>query len=112
MKETTRREAVLLLRTARELVSEPARFTTHVLARRGPSTDSVHPTHAEAGCWCGYGAIIRAGHDLGLTINRRIDLIESLGLYWLYDLMNLNDNRGHAAVLDYFDLAIRKAEAA
>lgn len=104
---------VEILRAARELISDPSRWTQRWFAR---DIDGERTTYnsAKAACWCADGAILKCTDNaeyLSVNILDFMDYVicnESghkhacLGWY--------NDNHSHAEVLAIFDRAILLAE--
>lgn len=107
------KDALTVLRDARELISDPKRWTKGYEARdrRG---DTVWAGDKDAVCWCALGAVARATGRASISgiwseaATHALDLIafktRSVGP------AALNDRYGHEAVLAMFDAAIASAE--
>jgi hypothetical protein len=103
-----------ILRRARELISDPERWTTE-LAARDECNGSVAPWDESAVCWCAVGAMERAAHDLGVRVSSNAYSAAMERLYALSphnSVVQVNDVEGHAAVLALFDKALSEKEAA
>jgi hypothetical protein len=101
-----------ILRAARELLSEPHRWTTRFLARNGAG-QRVEPTSPAAVCWCLNGALSKVAAQAeweqiqeawkALTMAATGDQV-SVGLW------NDDPHRTHAEILDALDRASARAE--
>ena len=80
-----------------KIISDPACWTQSTAARDHQSR-SVRPLSAEAKSFCGFGALMRALHECGLTDRWLIEIFNALALT---QLIRTNDDRGHAAVLAF-----------
>lgn len=96
------------LRTARELLSDPTKWTRGEYARDRYG-DAVPSAHAEAVCWCAYGALDRAG--AGQFGDAREYLRGAADKLFDSFPACVNDEQGHADVLRMYDRAIELAEA-
>ena len=97
-----------VLRTARALIAEPTRWTRGVLGRAA-SGRPVMWHDGEACRWCALGAIHRAAYDL-VGDKERAEAIadEAIAACFAGNLSWINDNNGHATVLNLFDDALAK----
>ena len=97
------------LRAARETLSDPTRWTQGAYARSA-SGRRLWFESPSAVCWCAYGAL---GKHSGLhpEEGRAADFLRRAAdeLFDLYPT-EVNDDRGHAAVLSMYDLAIALAD--
>ena len=119
--------AIEVLRDVRELLSEPARWTTGEYARdaAGHETD---PSDGRAVSWCGHGAIYACGIARGMpTLGRIIrddwttgfdwakpllDALDTIGLrFGFRDFIDANDRGGREAVLRIVEYAIAELES-
>lgn len=98
------------LKAARELISDPDRWTTKASARDAEGRH-VHACDPDAVSWCALGAIVRSVgtrddlHDNDYASNAAIRLSNAL----TRDdsrVATVNDEQGHAAILALFDKAI------
>lgn len=107
------KSALTVLREARELISDPKRWTTQGYARdsQGEFTSALS---VRAVCWCAEGAVLRSASDpekcfvpfdILNEVARRIPKKTSGN-----QIVAVNDELGHAAVLRMFDAAIASAE--
>ena len=99
-------EAVAVLERARELISDPERWTQRAFARNsvGEATSASGPG---ATCWCALGAIAREEGRSGSGAVRQ--LREGAGLHGTgtyLGIADFNDVSTHAEVLAAFDKAI------
>src|SRR5262245_38742159 len=95
---------------ARELVSDPHRWTQGPLARTRDGL-GTQPEDPSAYSFCLVGALIRAAHDLmgenkqardfAMVVRTSIELLAELPDDGLIE--GVNDCEGHAAVLDLLD---------
>ena len=106
---TTVQKQVLI--NARALIADPAHWTSCTLARTADD-DVVDWYDRSATKWCAEGAIYRAAYDLvgdrkeATRIGNEV-ANSILPRRWLSrTLPNINDGRGHAAVLAVFDEAL------
>lgn len=105
-----------ILKEARELLSDPQRWTQKVYARNegGSSTREIQ----KAVCWCPLGALAKVG-GMNTPLDAGIILYDAqlrLAATTLRSAMGgnialFNDRRSHAAVLRAFDNAIQMMEA-
>ena len=92
-----------ILKDARELIGDPARWTQDAYARNvdGKTTDPLNP---DAVCWCAVGSIIK------FTGSRLTEFVLSKYANGM-SLISFNDNHTHAEVLSVFDRSIADLEA-
>lgn len=99
---------------ARELISDPSKWTTGKNARSSNRLP-VHPTSDNAVCFCSYGAVSRVTGDPDLhdgdprAIGYLDDAAEELFNKCASDV---NDDMGHECALAVYDRAIELARAA
>ena len=105
-----------VLRCARALIANLAYHTTGATARlaSGRSVSAIHP---DATCWCAFGALLRAEHDIGIAPLRYAAAIANdIRTHESRSISFINDGppptAGHAAALAAFDRQIRRYEAA
>ena len=98
------------LRAARDLISDPARWTQDELARDADG-EEICPTEELAVCYCSFGAIQRFTKENEMTDadNHLQDVC--LRLFGI-SVIELNDTHTHAEVLALFDAAIAELEGA
>lgn len=104
------KSALTVLREARELISDPKRWTQGAFARNA-SGCKTGILHADATCWCTAGALLKVSEGFKDEVGQANDFLDvaacqisSLGL------VGVNDELGHSAVLRMFDAAIASAE--
>jgi len=108
-----------ILRSAKELISKPERWTKKLCARTKFQQD-IDPTSDLAVCWCAIGAVIHETKSVP-RVNR--SRIEEAALTWLRKASKkfggdggmtsppwVNDRNTHDVVMSMFDEAIRLAE--
>lgn len=91
---------------ARELISDPAKWTTGYYARtaNGQCTNSENP---DAVCWCAFGALWKVSNSRSNSAN----LLETAANHLFHeDVVTVNDVMGHEAILKVYDLAIEYAD--
>lgn len=94
---------------ARELISDPKRWTCEQYAR-DKTGYPVNGNDDHAVCWCADGAL---GKVMNLPDGRYqpFQLLDSAcRSLFQTSIHNTNDNLGHEAILKAFDLAIQNAE--
>jgi hypothetical protein len=115
-----------ILTQARELISNPARWTQHALARdaNGDSHPLAHPYHdhphwdgirgydSEACSWCALGAIEKVSNaslntDSNSPPPARLALHRAAEKLYSLSTPEVNDTLGHAEVLNIYDRAIK-----
>lgn len=108
------KDALTVLREARELISDPKRWTQNHFARdrRG---EFISPIHPEAVCFCAGGALAKVDGTSFHNSEAHSSAWEALrhaskSLFGNSDPADVNDELGHAAVLRMFDAAIASAE--
>jgi hypothetical protein len=91
-----------ILIKARDLISDPKRWTKSTYARRQDGSP-CSALNAEAVCFCAVGAIARAtdGH-----FEPTVALVKQLKMLCGGDVIDFNDSHSHAEVLALFDKAI------
>lgn len=101
-----------LLKSARELLADPARWTQHCMART-ESQVPVNPCTAEAACWCASGAIMRQ-HEIPeedriaaiLALNQGVPGNFPQEHCAMTRVIKYNDSASHLEVLAMFDRVI------
>lgn len=103
--------ALDILIKARELISDPERWTQGAYAKDSSGRE-VYDSDA-AVCWCGIGALRRvAGYDY-LSRSKAIDFLHKTAREAGFDyFQDFNDSSTHAEVLAAFDRAIEAARNA
>jgi len=102
-----------ILRAARELISDPAKWTQGAYARSSKGEELYYGNNPEAVCWCAYGALEKvSGQKTFSEVPGNKQLEESCPNTNDNDLSvpAINDRLGHAAVLALYDRAIALAE--
>lgn len=97
-----------VLKRAREMITDVNRWTTHAAARRADGSRTCSACD-DAVQFCGAGSLWRAANELGVdgpTVAELSSFLSSDGL----SLVVVNDNQGHAAVLEMYDRAIAQLE--
>lgn len=92
-----------VLTQARELISDPARWTRGYMARN-KSGDAVSEKSPGAVCWCSIGAMMAVAGSFPNEIYLAWDVLEQLTGVGL--LAYFNDNHTHEQVMEMFDAAI------
>lgn len=99
------------LRAARDLISNPARWTHGVIARDADDRPVYYPLDPAACSWCAVGAVRCA---VGVSDERLDHAIMALTAHLdendTLSIASFNDTHGHAAVLDLFDRTIADLE--
>jgi hypothetical protein len=103
-----------------DLIKDESRWTTGAFARVAPDGEAVNCMDGDAKCWCLMGAMQRGSHDL---FNSRFyeyqlvdillnDMEQSLSTSSDYECQMtlgwLNDERGHAVVMEFLETYGRK----
>lgn len=96
---------IAILRRAREIISDPAKWTQGAFARDSQGS-MIPPNHTAACSWCAIGALSRAAFELKAPPGFGAGALDMLGA--LRPLNDINDEEGHAAVLDLFDKALEE----
>lgn len=97
-----------ILRAARARIEDPKNWQQgwYASTADGRRTMGSDP---DAACFCAYGALDNAGASESGEISA---LLEAAAVrLFNQDLIDVNDQEGHAAVLQVFDAAIAAAEA-
>lgn len=100
-----------ILIAARDLISNPARWTQNFLAK-DEYEYHVDPLSPDAVCWCAFGAIEKVGDDwksflLGKGASKF--LVEASEELFRDGVSTVNDTLGHQAILAVYDRAIELA---
>lgn len=93
---------VEVLKAARDLISDPAKWTTKAFAR-DTKGNAVVPYSTLAVRFCAYGAIDHVCQDDPVTKSMAL---AQLGRVSVRGIVHTNDIRGHQAILAAFDKAI------
>lgn len=114
--ETKQPPVVRLLKAARRLIGNKKRWTKGKSAA-DKKNYCVAPTSRKAVRWCAYGALLKQKAALRLRENvlERADSIldaASQDLTERSNYVDVNDKLGRDRVLEVFDEAIKRAEAA
>ncbi len=106
-----KQDVLKLLTEARELITDPARWTQNVMARNAAG-DKVHHCSTDATCWCGLGAMYRVTYHQATSENpvwvKAVTLLRANCTTRM--MVTENDSKGHEAMLTAFDRAIIKAK--
>ena len=94
-----------ILRAARELISDPAKWTQGAYARDEKGFQLCTGYDTGATCWCAIGALEHIYASMS-----ELEAIRYLTLAVSEWPAKVNDHKGHAAVLDMYDRAIALAE--
>lgn len=98
------------LQAARDLISDPKRWTQGWFAKDDQGTDT-HSLSPQAACWCSLGALTKAAgsgyysRELGY-LEKVLDAKTGQGV------SQFNDSHTHAEVVEVFDEAIKLAKEA
>lgn len=95
---------VEVLEAARNLISDPERWTIEVCAR-DKDYQACGSKNPNATKWCAIGAIVRYAADPIFKLNARKLLEDIVG-----NIGNYNDSHTHAEVIAVFDAAITAAK--
>lgn len=105
----TREQTISVLRAARELISDPARWTQDVMARDRDGVELRDGYDTGAVCFCAEGAIEHiTGHDLGFAhpaLAALVVAVRELGEGGVTPA-GYNDSHSHPEVVALFDRAI------
>lgn len=103
--------AAEILRAARDLISDPKKWTIGNDARSATGR-SVMANSPRAVCWCAQGAVHRAGADLDAERQAFIALRRAARRFdpGFSEPFEVNDGCGHEATLMMFDYAIADLE--
>lgn len=112
---------VEILQKARDLISDPARWTQDAYARDEHGREGAEPNDCDAVCFCSLGAIYRTTsidiaeylpYSVTLNLAQEMQAVETdtRGKCERY-IADFNDGHTHAEVLAAFDRAIEKAKA-
>lgn len=101
-----------ILIKARELISDPERWTQGVNARNRAG-GLTSPENDAAVCWCGIGALCRVAGDDDLHWAKAVVFLHKTAREAGFkDFPDFNDTSTHAEVLAAFDRAIEAARNA
>lgn len=110
-----------VLQQARDLISDPKRWTQGTYAKTKEGSIAYPPTHKDAYCFCSIGAIARVQNLLPVDAesSKAVGFLTQLvtgqpGVDDRWAIPEFNDSRTHDEVLQMFDFAIeaaRKEEA-
>jgi hypothetical protein len=95
------------LKAARDLISDPARWTQGCAARNA-NGESVDLMDEPAVCWCALGAIARTELVRGSGISDASKALRRVTPFGL--VAHFNDTHDHAEVIALFDAAIAELE--
>lgn len=96
------------LKAARDLISDPARWTQVVFARDSIGMD-VEPTSYRAVCFCSIGAIRKFERKMSDAEKTLLGVCSKIHDTYVEEF---NDTHTHAEVLALFDAAIAELEGA
>jgi len=97
------------LKAARDLISDPARWTQGEYARDADGI-VIRPWSKNATCFCAYGAIQRFTETEDAVSEADFFLKKTCTEKFQLDVVTLNDTHTHAEVLALFDAAIAELE--
>jgi len=97
-----------VLCAARRLIEDPEHWTTGVLARDAAG-EWIEPQDNGAVCWCAVGAVAAVSPDVDLEDQAATLLDRTAEERGGVFASRVNDERGHAAVLEMYDAAIKAA---
>ena len=100
-----------VLRRAREIISDPTKWTQGTYAR-DKYGHRAEPDSPAASRWDALGAITRASKELGVREGIGAGSVDRLITIAKGPVSTINDNQGHAAVLALFDKALASEMAA
>ena len=100
-----------VLRRAREIISDPTKWTQGTYAR-DKYGHRAEPDSPAASRWDALGAITRASKELGVREGIGAGSVDRLITIAKGPVSTINDNQGHAAVLALFDKALSSEMAA
>lgn len=98
-----------IIRAARARIADPKNWTECASARdaQGRAVSSINP---KACSWCALGAVLSVSHGKGnaelVALETAVDQLFPDQVF----IAGVNDNLGHAAVLQMYDAAIAAAE--
>lgn len=93
-----------ILTKARDLISDPARWTQKAFARDN-SGESINNRSSYAVCWCAMGAVYKTSSNNRASVP--FSFLHAAAGMWAG---NFNDTHTHAEVLAVFDKAIEAAK--
>ena len=102
-----------ILRAARELISDPARWTQGAFARSFSGENLAYGNDPRATCWCAYGVLEKiSGEKQFYSAPGHTELNNSCFTESekLFSVPAINDNGTHKDVLALYDRAIALAE--
>lgn len=96
-----------ILTQARDLITNPTRWTTDTLARC-ENMVSISPSSPDAICWCAAGALWKVGGS-SIHIDEAVDALTN-ACEVLYNKLidETNDDLGHEAVIAAYNHAIKE----
>ncbi len=95
------------LTAARVLITDPSRWTQGMLARDKHGF-ACQPDDPAACCWCADGALqMVTGGDKTEAYNEAFAALADVCPEGVISIVCVNDGRGHQAVLELLDTAIR-----
>ena len=97
------------LKAARDLISDPARWTQGEYARDADG-EEVKAWSEDAACFCAYGAIQRFTEREDSEVD--FYLKKACSEKFQSDVVTINDTHTHAEVIALFDAAIAELEGA
>lgn len=101
-----------VLKAARELITDPKRWTQGAFART-IKDGRVSPEHEFAVCFCSFGALYKVQPGEWTKASESVPAHEFINRFCVathhVDLAHFNDNRTHKEVLELFDKAIEEA---
>ena len=96
-----------VLTKARELIADPANWTTGLYARNAQGEHTM-TTSKDAVCWCSEGAVFRVTPENWEDAKSALQLINSVAGD---DIVGFNDSHTHAEVMEVWDKALELAKA-
>jgi hypothetical protein len=105
---------IAILRRAREIISDPEKWTQGTYARDGYEAP-IDPGDGLACCWCALGAIAKAAIEMNAQPGDGSAAVDKLQVLAGSPVCSLNDHgprfEAHAAVLSLFDKALAQEAA-
>lgn len=101
-------DPLYILTQARELLSDPKKWTKHAIARKN-NGNFVAADSEKAVCWCAMGAMHRFGNAWRTKVEKYFYTANEISDYCVEDWNNAKE-RTHDDVLKAFDKAIELAK--
>lgn len=101
------------LEAARAVIADPSHWIQGELAR-DKDGNTISPDHPDACQWCGYGAVAKVTNCDDNLAAKVEDALRAAGRSLFpgeFFATDINDVRGHEAVMDVFNEAISQADS-